>query len=105
VSRVDSCGHWRDLKYGGKQYRTEQGAVLNWWEKSGKILFRGTVRQRGNLRRGDCIDERRLAGENGKVRHLKEENDTLRALIAELVLKNARLNKRLKEGKWARALC
>ena len=41
VSRVDSRGSWRDLKYGGKQYRTEKGAVLNWWEKSGKILFQG----------------------------------------------------------------
>ena len=41
VSRIDSRGNWRDLKYGCKQYRTNYGAVLNWWKKSGKILFQG----------------------------------------------------------------
>ena len=41
VSRVDSRGNWRDLKYNCKQYRTNNGAVLNWWKKSGKILFQG----------------------------------------------------------------
>jgi hypothetical protein len=38
---IDADGHWRELKYGGRQYRTRKGAVLNWWEKSQKLLFQG----------------------------------------------------------------
>jgi hypothetical protein len=39
VGRVDPDGHWRDLEHGGKQYKTASGAVLNWWKKSGKLVF------------------------------------------------------------------
>lgn len=38
---IDADGRWQELEYGGRQYRTRKGAVLNWWEKSGKILFQG----------------------------------------------------------------
>jgi hypothetical protein len=41
VSIVDPQGRWRDLEHGGKQYRTDKGAVVNWWKASGKILFQG----------------------------------------------------------------
>jgi hypothetical protein len=41
VSTVDPRGRWRDLEHGGKQYRTDKGAVVNWWKASGKILFQG----------------------------------------------------------------
>jgi hypothetical protein len=40
VSRVNA-GSWRDLEHGCRQYRTDDGAVFNWWEKSGKITFQG----------------------------------------------------------------
>lgn len=33
-------GKWRELKNGKKQYRTDDGAFLNWWP-SGTILFQG----------------------------------------------------------------
>ena len=41
VSAVDPEGHWRGLEYGGKQYRTDDGVVVNWWNASGNILFQG----------------------------------------------------------------
>ena len=41
VSRTGLAGKWRDLKYGQKQYRTDKGGVLNWWETSGTITFQG----------------------------------------------------------------
>jgi hypothetical protein len=33
-------GEWRDLG-NLKQYRTETGAILNWWESSKTIIFQG----------------------------------------------------------------
>ena len=41
VSTVDPRGRWHDLEHGGKQYRTDKGAVVNWWKASGNILFQG----------------------------------------------------------------
>ena len=41
VSRVSANGSWRDLPHGCRQYRTDDGAVFNWWQKSGKITFQG----------------------------------------------------------------
>lgn len=41
AARIDADGQWRPLKYGCQQYRTADGAVLNWWPKSGKITFQG----------------------------------------------------------------
>jgi len=41
VSRTGLAGKWRDLKYGQKQYRTDKGGVLNWWETTGTITFQG----------------------------------------------------------------
>lgn len=41
VSRTGLAGEWRDLKYGQKQYRTDKGGVLNWWETTGTITFQG----------------------------------------------------------------
>jgi hypothetical protein len=35
VSRAGLSGKWRDLKYGQKQFRTNKGGVLNWWEGTG----------------------------------------------------------------------
>ncbi len=41
VSKAGLAGKWRDLKYGQKQYRTHEGGVLNWWQKSGALTFQG----------------------------------------------------------------
>ena len=34
-------GEWRELNNGQKQYKTEDGATLNWWESSKTIQFQG----------------------------------------------------------------
>jgi hypothetical protein len=41
VGRTECEGVWRDLPNGQKQYRTKNGAILNWWESSGTINFQG----------------------------------------------------------------
>ncbi len=95
VACVDPHGNWRDLKYGGKQYHSDKGAVLNWWKKSGKILFQGDGVAASKLEQAFiavALRKGRLAGEDGKnLRDLARENETLRALIAEVLLENARL--------------
>lgn len=34
-------GEWRELDNNLKQYRTEDGAVLNWWASTKTIMFQG----------------------------------------------------------------
>jgi predicted nucleotide-binding protein len=34
-------GEWREINNGQKQYKTEHGATLNWWETSKTIQFQG----------------------------------------------------------------
>jgi hypothetical protein len=41
VARTGLPGKWRELKYGQKQYRTNDGGYLNWWEGTGTITFQG----------------------------------------------------------------
>jgi len=41
VSRTGLRGKWRDLKYGQKQFPTNKGGVINWWETTGTITFQG----------------------------------------------------------------
>jgi hypothetical protein len=99
VSHVDSRGDWRDLKYHCKQYRTDDGGILNWWAKSGKILFQGhgqaaskfeqaliaVIEAKGCLKRKECQSPA----------DLKRDNETLRTIIADVLLESARLKRRL----------
>jgi hypothetical protein len=41
VSRIELSGTWRNLKHGRKQFRTDEGGILNWWETTGTITFQG----------------------------------------------------------------
>ena len=41
VTRTGLGGFWRKLKHGQKQYRTDDGGILNWWETTGTITFQG----------------------------------------------------------------
>ena len=110
VRRVDSAGHWRDLDHGGKQYRTDAGAVLNWWEKSGKIVFQGNgdaALKFEQAFKALALRSKRLTHGNGSAARtvtkepgpLAKENKTLRALIADKMIENARLRKRLKRAR------
>ena len=41
VSRTRLDGEWRELKFGHKQYRTDDGGYLNWWKTTGTLTFQG----------------------------------------------------------------
>jgi hypothetical protein len=41
VARTGLGGAWRELKYGQKQYRTDDGGNLVWWETTGTVIFQG----------------------------------------------------------------
>ena len=72
VKQTGLDGFWRELKYGQKQYRTDDGGVLNWWETTGTITFQGhdsTARE--DLKQafiGIASRKKRLLGEcDGRV--------------------------------------
>ena len=79
---MDPRGRWRDLEHGGKQYRTDKGAVVNWWNGSGKILFQGqgsAVSKFEQAFTAIASTKGRLENEDGKsLRDLERENETLR---------------------------
>jgi hypothetical protein len=72
VVRTGLGGFWRELKYGQKQYRTDDGGVLNWWETTGTITFQGRdTTARDELKRVFIViasRKKRLFGEcDGRV--------------------------------------
>jgi hypothetical protein len=86
-----------DLEHGGKQYRTDKGAVVNWWKASGKILFQGqgsAVSKFEQAFTAIASTKGRLENEDSKsLRDLERENETLRTLIPDVLLENARLRR------------
>jgi len=99
VSEVNASGSWRDLEYGCKQYHTDDGAVFNWWEKSGKITFQGHGKAKVKFEQAFmeiASASGRVTVDNRRIRQkLRDENETLRNLIADVTLENAKLKKRL----------
>ncbi len=94
VSAVDPEGHWRGLEYGGKQYRTDDGVVVNWWKASGNILFQGRCLAPLKFKQAFIAvasTKGRLEDEDGKSpRDLGRRNETLRPVIADVLLKKMR---------------
>jgi hypothetical protein len=48
VSRTGITGEWREIPKHQVQYRTDDDAILNWWESTGTVAFQGpklTVRR------------------------------------------------------------
>jgi hypothetical protein len=41
VARTGLPGEWREHKYGQKQFRSEHGGYLNWWETTKTVTFQG----------------------------------------------------------------
>ena len=67
VLRTRLEGVWRNLKYGQKQYRTNDGGYLNWWEGTGTITFQGH-----NLAAREELTEAFIAVASAKRRLLGE---------------------------------
>jgi hypothetical protein len=41
VARTGVPGKWRELKCGHKQFRSDRGGYLNWWETTKTVIFQG----------------------------------------------------------------
>jgi hypothetical protein len=41
VSKTGISGQWRKIENHQVQFRTDDGAILNWWESTGTITFQG----------------------------------------------------------------
>jgi hypothetical protein len=98
ASLVDRDGQWRDLQYGAKQYRTDNGAILNWWEGSGKMVFQGTgpaARAFEQSFKAIASAKKRLISENDEKRlNLSSQNAALLTSFVDVLLENERLRKR-----------
>jgi hypothetical protein len=98
ASLVDPDGQWRGLVYGAKQYRTNNGAVLNWWERSGKILFQGhgpAALAFEQSFKAIASAKRRLISENDASQlKLSKQNTSLLTSFVDVLLENERLRKR-----------
>lgn len=41
VARTSVAGQWRKIEHHQVQFRTDDGAILNWWDSTGTITFQG----------------------------------------------------------------
>jgi len=41
VSKTGITGQWREIPNHQVQYRTDEDAILNWWESTGTVAFQG----------------------------------------------------------------
>jgi len=49
VATTGIAGTWQSGANGGHQYRTKDGAQLNWWETTGTVTFTGKAAPKGRL--------------------------------------------------------
>jgi hypothetical protein len=100
VSQTSLSGKWREHENRQKQYRTDDGAMLSWWESTKTLLFEGQKPAIPRLKRaflraaskmGLLEGERPPADEitdlNGvisEIAKLKRRQKRMRAEIAEL---------------------
>jgi hypothetical protein len=90
VARTGVIGEWREIPNNQIQYRTDDGAILNWWESTGTVIFQGgelaiqklkkplvrTARRKGLLEGKRDTDE--------EIARLKRRMKFMRIDIAEL---------------------
>ena len=48
VSDIGCQGAWADIEF-GKQFKTPDGGILNWYPKNGRVVFQGAVAARERL--------------------------------------------------------
>jgi hypothetical protein len=99
VLRTGFHGKWRNLENNHKQYRTDDGGILNWWETSGTITFQG----HGSA--GKHLEQAFIAVASGKGRietknsrspaARADEDDSLKILLANTLIENAKLKARI----------
>jgi hypothetical protein len=102
VSRTGISGYWRELKNCHKQFSTEAGAILNWWESSGTIQFQGRDLKEKFERAfiSAATAKGRLEPRHAEQKHdPRKENGTLRQLIQDVLVENAALKQRVSKLK------
>jgi len=102
VTRTDFAGQWRKLKNGHKQFRTEGGAILNWWKSTGTIQFQGQdpgMKFEGAFISAASAKKRLESTHAEKPDDIQKENATLRKLIEGFIVKNAKLKRRVSKLK------
>jgi hypothetical protein len=83
VARTGLPGKWRELNYGQKQFRTDDGGYLNWWQTTKTVTFQGH-----NLAAREELAEAFIAVASAKKRLLgqyrgREFHGRLRSLYAD----------------------
>ena len=101
---VDPHGEWRSLQHDCKQYRTNNGAILNYWEKSKKITFQGhpTVAQEFKVA-FEAIAARKklLIDDNDKdLDALQLKNEALQRALVDTLRENRRLRRTHRNVSW-----
>jgi hypothetical protein len=103
VARTSLPGKWRELRYGQKQFRTDDGGVLNWWETTGTLTFQGSnsaakeelIQAFGKIASAQGL----LHSKHRKtLRDSNEEVDDLKALIAEARILRRKLKALIKRA-------
>jgi uncharacterized protein YjiS (DUF1127 family) len=95
VAHTQFYGVWRKLPSGHRQYRTNDGAILNWWQSSGTINFQGTDPGRTfeNAFIAEAEAKGRLIGKDvGQAADPFEQRGNLRRRIEQARADIARLN-------------
>jgi hypothetical protein len=98
VARTCLAGGWRDLQNGQKQYRTDDGGILNWWQSTGTIAFQGEPSAARELERAfiaSASAKGRLQSKHTAASRVDDEIAVLRKLLAHALIENKKLKARL----------
>ena len=94
-------GEWRDLA-NHKQFRADDGAILNWWESTGTISLQGPHLAAEELEAAlsSAISSRQTtiaarASDVGHCQRVKNENAALKKRLRKLMINNSVLKKRI----------
>ena len=91
ISRMGITGHWCEHKNSQKQYRTNDGAMLSWWESTKTLLFEGQKAEIPKLKQAFFRSLSKMGPLSGG-RHVDDEIDDLSGMISEI----AKLKRRQK---------
>jgi hypothetical protein len=87
VSKTGVRGKWRELENRQKQYRTDDGAILNWSKKSGAVWFQGQKPAIPNFKRAfvkAATKNGLLEGEREPVDEIADLNRQLQGALSEI---------------------
>jgi hypothetical protein len=119
VLRTGIPGKWREHENRQKQFRSDDGAMLSWWESTKTLLFEGQKPAIPKLKRAflraaskmgllegerDAVDEiTDLSGVISEIAKLKREQKHMRVDAAELKRRQKRMRIEIAELKEARS--